>query len=300
MNNSNFNMGKRALPRRLRLVFGVVLFAILFVQYQLSAGSDSPVVLRESVAMSAESLDADPFESLIRRNPLAALIEARHQHLREVTDYECVLVKQELLPSGMSEEQVIKVKFRHAPYSVYMEWLRNPGMAARVLYVQGRWTDTDAEDPAERELAIAQPGAIARIFVKSVKQPIRGRLARKSSRRFVDEFGFQKTLDRLIQFSEIAKARNELTLEFKGDSRFDGRPVWVIRRELPYTEEGGRYPDRTAEVLIDKALRVPVAIYCYSDEDKQPQSLLAKYEYRSVRMGVGLTEKDFDPRTYGM
>jgi hypothetical protein len=266
----------------------------------LSAGLDATVVPPESVVMARETVNADPFEALMRDDPLAAMIEARAQHLRGVVDYECVMVKQELLPAGMSEEQEIKVKYRQDPYSVYMEWLRNPGLAARVLYVKGRWTDSTAADPEERELAIAQPGVIAQIFVKSVKQPIHGPLARKASRRFLDEFGFLKTLDRLIAVCELARSRGELALDFRGESRFDGRPVWVIRRHLPYTVEGGFYPDRTAEILVDKEYRVPVAVYCYSDDDRQPGNLLAKYEYRSVRMRAGLTEKDFEPVTYGM
>jgi len=286
--------------RRPRILVGLLLIFIFCMQYQWIAGPDTPVVLRESVVMAEEPVNADPFEMLIRRDPLAALIEARTQHRRSVIDYECVMIKQELLPAGMSEEQEIKVRFRHAPYSVYMEWLRNPGPAARVLYIKGRWTNSDATNPDERELAIAQPGVIARFFLKSIKQPIHGRLAKKASRRYVDDFGFEKTLDRLINISEMAKSRSELTLTFAGESRFDGRPVCVIRRHLPYTGEGGLYPDRTAEILVDQEHRVPVAIYCYSDDEGQPQNLLAKYEYHNVQMRVGLTDKDFEPATYGM
>ncbi|MEK6642800.1 MAG: DUF1571 domain-containing protein [Planctomycetota bacterium] len=283
-----------------RLFVGLLLMTILCVQYQLNAGPDAPVVLQESVVMAREAVNADPFEALIRHDPLAALIVARAEHLRDVIDYECVMMKQELLPAGMSKEQEIKVKFRHAPYSVYMEWQRNPGLATRAIYVKGRWTDLTATNPDDRELAVAQPGILARLFVKSLKQPIHGRLARKASRRCIDDFGFQKTLDRLITVCETGKSRGELTLDFRGESQFDDRPVWVIRRHLPYTVEGGLYPDRTVEMFIDKEYRVPVAVYCYSDVDRHPSHLIAKYEYRSIRMQAGLTEKDFDPLTYGM
>lgn len=285
---------------RPNVLIGSMLIAVFCVQYRMSSGPETPVVMRESVVMAEEPVHADPFETVLRRDPLAGMIEARAQHLRSVIDYECVMSKQELLPSGMSEEQEIKVKFRHTPYSVYMEWQRNPDLASRVIYVKGRWTNTNAAAPDEREQAIAQPGVIARIFVKSVKQPIHGRLARKSSRRFIDEFGFEKTLDRLIKVSEAAKLRGDLTLDYLGKSQFNGRLVWVIRRHLPYSGEGGLYPDRTAEILIDQTLRLPVAVYCYSDVDQKPHHLIAKYEYRGIRMQVGLTEKDFDPSTYGM
>ena len=286
--------------RRVTLLVGLMLAIVFCLEYLFSAEPVASIGPQRTVVLAGETGSADPFETLIRHDPLAAMIEARAQHLRDVIDYECVMVKQELLPAGMSAEQEISVKFRQAPYSVYMEWKRNPGMAARVIYVKGRWTDSTAQDPEDRELAVAQPGALARIFVKSVTQPIHGRLAKKSSRRFIDEFGFEKTLDRLINICEMGKSRGELGLEYSGESQFDGRAVWVIRRHLPYIAEGGRYPDRTAEILIDQRLRVPVAVYCYSDDDRNPTNLLAKYEYRRVRMGVGLTEKDFEPVTYGM
>lgn len=286
--------------RKVQFFFGLLLAGLLYAQWQMSDGPSVVLNQPTKYLLAAEAISIDPFEKLIRNDPLAALIESRQRHQREVSDYECVMVKQELLPSGMSEEQEIKVKYRQAPYSVYMDWTRNPGLAARVLYVQGRWIDTKAKNPEERELALAQPGKIAQLFVKSLKQPVRCDLAKRFSRRYLDEFGFQKTLDLLIKYCEVAKTKGELTLDFCGESRFDGRPVWVIRRHLPYTDADGFYPDRTAEIYIDKEYRVPVAVYCFSDEAKQPANLLGKYEYRSIHMRAGLTEKDFEPATYGM
>ncbi len=286
--------------RKLQFFFGLVLAGILYAQFQLNEDAEVILTQRAPRVLAAETSNVDPFEKMIRRDPLSALKEARDRHLRSVKDYECVMVKQELLPSGMSEEQEIKVKFRHAPYSVYMDWIRNPGLAARVLYVKGKWTDPKAKNPAERELAVAQPGKIAQLFVKSLKQPVRGSLAKDASRRYLDEFGFSTTLDLLIKYCDVARAKGELGLELVGDSHFDGRPVWVVRRSLPYTDEDGFYPDRTAEIYIDKEYRVPVAVYCFSDAAKDPKNLLGKYEYRNIRFGVGLTDKDFEPKTYGM
>ena len=285
---------------RIGAFVGLGMISIYALYHQQTTGTHLPIARQASVLSMGSSANARPFETHLRADPLAGMIQARAEHRRDVTDYECVMMKQELLPAGMSEEQQIAVKYRREPYSVYMNWLQNPGLATRVIYVRGKWTDPSANDADEGELAVAQPGVIARVFIKSIRQPIHGKLARASSRRFIDDFGFERTFDQLIEVSELGRARGELSLEFKGETEFDGRPVWVIRRVLPYTGEGGRYPDRTAEILIDKAYRVPVAVYCYSDEEMNSGLLLAKYEYRRVRMQVGLTDKDFDPATYGM
>lgn len=291
-------------PRRLQNGIGAIVglgLTTFFAFYCLRAtDSHLPIMRHASVLAIGTPGNAEPFEAVLRDDPLAAMIRARAEHRRQVADYECVMVKQELLPSGMSEEQEIAVKFRREPYSVYMNWLRNPGMATRVIYVRGKWTNPRAKNPDERELAVAQPGVIARIFIKSVKRPIHGKLARASSRRFIDDFGFERTYDRLIQVCEMGRAKGQLSLEFMGTTIFDGRPVWVIRRVLPYTGEDGQYPDRTAEILIDQEYHVPVAIYCYADDEMKSVNVLAKYEYRGIRMQIGLTDKDFDPATYGM
>lgn len=285
---------------KLTFVFGLALAGMLYAEFQRSDVNEVVVRQHSPVVLAAERTEVDPFERLIRNDPLEALKAARARHERDVRDYQCVMVKQELLSSGMSEEQEIDVKFRAEPYSVMMHWLRNPGLAERVIYVKGRWIDEDADNVEEREQAVAQPGKIAQLFVKSVKQPIRGRMAKKSSRRFLDEFGFKRAMDLLIRYCEIARDRGELKLEFLGESHFDGRPVWVVRRTLPYQGENGLYPDRVAEILIDKELRVPVAVYCYSHTDRRPENLLGKYEYRNIRLHTGLSDRDFEPTTYGM
>jgi len=290
---------KRTTQRRVQIAFGLVLAAILYAE--LNQRDYAPVLTqRSAVVIAAPQVAVNPFEQLLRDDPLAALIELRTRHLSEVQDYRCTLVKQEVLPSGMSAEQEMEVLFRQHPYSVTLTWVRNAGLAQRVIYVKDRWVDDTADNPAERDLAVCQPGALGAMFIKSIKMPIRGSMARQTARRNIDEFGFTRALDLLIRYCELARSRNELVLEYRGEGRFDGRPVWVVHRHLPYTGEGGLYPDRTAEIYIDKEYHVPVAVYCYSDIEQKPANLLSKYEFRNIRFNVGLTDKDFDPATYGM
>lgn len=286
--------------RRLQLVIGFALAGLFYAEYQLSRGPNAVQLQNHAVVLNGPLINAQPFEKLIRTDPLAALKKARTQHRRNVSDYACTFVKQEWLPSGMSREQEIETKFRAEPFSVMMHWIRNPGLAQRVIYVKNRWVDEDAGNPDEREQAVCRPIPPLDSLIKSIKQPIRGSRAKKASRRCIDEFGFERSFDLLIEYCELARSRNELHLEFKGDSEFDGRPTWVIRRELPYTRKGGPYPDRIAEIHIDKKFKIPVAVYCYADDDMTPEKLLGKYEYRNVRMDIGLTDRDFDPAAYGM
>ncbi|MEE8170039.1 MAG: DUF1571 domain-containing protein, partial [Phycisphaerae bacterium] len=184
---------------------------------------------------SAARIEPSVFEDLLRSDPIGAFEMARDHHARTVRDYTCTFIKQELLPGGMSKEQEILVRFLQKPFSIVMHWIRNADKAERVIYVAGKWIDRDADQPEQRDLAVCQPGAIARIFIKSVKQPIRGRLAMQSSRRTIADFGFLNALDMMIEFSRLAEQRGDLDLRYAGPSEYDGRPTWIIERSLPYT-----------------------------------------------------------------
>ncbi len=293
------NVPRSTLYRRIQLVFGLILAGILYVE--LSHREYEPVLTpRAAVVMADPQIAADPFERLLRNDPLAALVESQARHTRDIRDYRCRFIKQELLSSGMGPEQEIDVWYRQKPYSVMMLWIRNAGQASRVIYVQDRWTDPEAKNADERMLMVCQPGELVRRLIPSLKLPVRGSIAKGTGRRSIDEFGFERTMGLLIKYGELAKSRNELNLEFRGESRFDGRPVWVLHRQLPYSGEHGIYPDRTAEILIDQEYRVPIAVYCYSDLAKDPAKLLGKYEYRDIRFNVGMQASDFEPATYGM
>jgi hypothetical protein len=290
---------KRSTQRKIQLLFGLLLAGICYLE--VSEQDNEPILTgRSAVVMAGPRVVVNPIERLLREDPLSALKELRARHLEQVKDYRCTLVKQELLPSGLSAEQELEVLFRQEPYSVVLHWVRNAGLANRAIYVKGKWIDDNASDPNERDLAMCQPGKLGAFFLKSIKMPIHGPMAHETARRSIDEFGFGRTLDLLIKYCDAAKARSELKLEFQGEGRYEGRPVWILRRHLPYSKQSDTYPDRTAEIYIDKELHIPVAVYCYSDDDQKPENLLGKYEFRDIHFNVGLTDTDFDPETYGM
>jgi len=293
---------RKLTPARVRMLLGVLLAVVLAVEVFTKAPAAVSFLPTPQVVVADETGAQAPqrgtFAELIRRDPLAALEQAQKEHNRNVRDYTCTFVKQELLPSGLSDEQTIATAYRQEPRSILMHWVKNPGKAERVIYVKGRWTDPDASNPDEREMAVCQPGAIARMFVKSIKQPIHGSLAREASRRYIDEFGFGHSLELLVKYCRLAKDRGELSLTFKGESEVDGRPTWVVERVLPYTGPNGDYPDRIAVFHIDQEWKVPVSVRCYADDAKT--QLLGRYEYSDVALDAGLADSVFEPATYGM
>ncbi len=240
------------------------------------------------MATFAGSIDEN--EAMAREDPLAFLHHCRLEYTeRDIRDYTCTFTTQQLVPDGMTPVQEAHVRFRESPHSIDMKWTRNPTEANRALYVENKWVDEKG-----RELAWFKPaGAVARLFVPKIKQPINGTRANAASRRSLNQFGFKRTLDLLIKYSEKARNAGDLELEYIGRGKIDGRPTYVFERRLPYTGEEEPHPDALLRYHIDREWLVPTA--CYSFADDEGRRLLGSYVLTDVEFNTGLDHKDFDP-----
>lgn len=258
---------------------------------------DDPSVSTSIVNTAAA--DAMGFESVLESDPLEALRRLHSEFAAAGRSYRCVFTRQEMLSSGMGPEQDISVIFRPEPFSVAMEFIKNPGLVKRALFVKGRWRDEDAEEELKDQVFV-QPAGMAGLLVKSLKQPIRGAMAKRTGRRAIDQFGFERAMHLIIEFCEKAKDAGALKLTYEGEAEFKGRRVWVIRRELPYTGPDSGYPDLIAHFYIDQEHRIPIAIHTFSDPQCRVEDLLGKYEYRDVNFDADVSDADFEPATYGL
>jgi len=236
----------------------------------------------------------DDLEQAARTDPLALLHHCQERCRAQYRDYTCTFTKQERLGEAVTAEQETVVQFRQEPYSVRMRWVRNPSDAADVVYVAGRWKDSQGHDQAWCEPA----GPIARIFVKKVLQPINGPRAARNSRRTIDQFGFDSTLDLIIKYCEKARDAGALDLRYVGQGSVDGRATLVFERRLPYTGAEQPYPDRLLVFHIDREWLVPTACFSYSDD--RGEELLGKYILTGVEFNVGLDDDDFGPQVLDM
>ena len=285
--------------RRRHAMVGLLICAALVVQcHQLSrpgAAQYTPISIERAApaTLASHSPTANPINQMARTDPLAFLVHCRDHYGRTVQDYSCTFTKQERIGNRITPEQVTRVKFREQPYSVNMKWMHNPADAAQVAYIAGRWQNRKGE-----EMAWCKPaGAIAKLFIKKILQPIHGKRAAKASRRTIDQFGFSNTLDLIIHYAQQADAEGALDLRYVGPGSINGRPTYVFERLLPYTGQELPYPDRLLVFHIDREWLLPTACFSYADDEGQ--DLLGKYLLTEPTFNVGFTDSDFGPDTLG-
>jgi hypothetical protein len=212
-------------------------------------------------------------------DPLALVRLGRARYAAQVKAYRCMLVKQERLGSKLSEVQEIELRFREEPFAVYMLWQKNADQVRRALHMRGgEYVDKQGEPLARVEPA----GAVARLFVKDIFMPIHGADAQKASRRAIDEAGFRATFELLEKFNGVAEQNGVLDLRYGGVGTIDGRPTFVITRNLPYQGPAGPYPDARMVMHLDQEWLLPVAVYSYADADEK--ELLGSYVFSKIEL----------------
>jgi hypothetical protein len=247
----------------------------------VSSIPSATLIPKADVARSESGMSkTDDLAAIAQRDPMALVGRGRAWYEANVHEYRCVLIKQERLGDKLSPVQEVELRFRAAPRAVYMLWKTNADQAKRALFLGD---DREYVDKNGEALARVEPaGAIARLFVKDLYVPLRGADARKASRRTLDEAGFGATFDLLEAYNAVAAKQGVLDIRYGGTGRVDGRPTYVIVRDLPYKDPSGPYPDARMVLHLDQEWLLPVAVYSYADHDEE--TLLGSYVFTEVEL----------------
>jgi len=294
--------------KRVHVIIGIFLFAGLLFQCQ-HAWSER---IENSTAIQAQKVQIQPkpnmafasittdsinrtesLEEFAQRAPMEFLQYALDQYDRSIRDYTCTFSKQELVNGTLSKKQVMEAMFREKPFSVRLKWIKNQDKCHRVLYVADRWVEDN------KQMAVVEPGAIARLFVPYVMRAINGKDAKKASRRTIDQFGVRNSLVLTLKYCLMAKDKNILNFKYIGKDKVDNRPTFVFERRLPYTcKENCIWPDRVLIVHIDQEYLLPTRCVSYADDEKT--ILLGKYETTNLKINVNLPDSVFTKKGMGL
>ncbi len=206
-----------------------------------------------------------------------------------VRGYTCTFRKQEKLGGRLRKEQHVDVKFRRQPFSVAMTWTKNPPLGDAMLYVAGRYPDSDGRS----RMLVRPKKGLQWLVGSSVLRRPDGPDAMRNTLRPCTKFGFANGLASLIEVYEQALAREECEMQYGGVTDVGGRACLVLRRILP---AGKGYPARITETCLDIETLLPLRIVGYDDDG----SLQCDYEYHDVTINPGLTDKDFTPQANGI
>lgn len=218
------------------------------------------------------------------------LLEKGYEFLKQKPDYTATVFLQERVGGALCDPQVVNLKMRHEPLSVYMKWLVGD-KGRELLYVEG----TNGGD------MLVKVGGIKGKLLPPLKLNPVGDIAMREARHPATEIGMLELARQLIENRENDLRRESgVHCRMLDDQIFDERDcycflVWFDSRDLSPVY-------RKSLLLVDKEWCIPVVIQNYTwpvNEDIDPseldnETLVEHYRYSSVNFNQQLADADFD------
>lgn len=218
-------------------------------------------------------------------------------HIRaEISDYTCMLVKQESIDEKLLPREFIEVKVRNrkvengeitVPFSVYLKFHKPSSFKGReVVYVEGQ----------NNGKIRAHEGGFKGKMLPSVWLKPDGVLAMKGNRYPITELGLENLCVRLLERAPLMIDRNTCEVKMIEGAKLNGRKCTcfqvIHRKKLPGVLA------QKIQVFNDDEYKVPVhyAAYDFPREEETDGMVLESYTYLNLQLNVGLIDTDFDSK----
>ncbi len=308
-----------------RIIFGrhsaaiLIAFApisLLYFQFQSSpAGADSQAALKihqleqmmpvqmaeldiSSQSSESESTSGHHPAGLSGKSALMMnllLLEKGHAQFSEIPDYTANFFRQERLNGKMEAGELLQIKIRHTPFSVYMKWLSG-AEGQEVIYVDGK---NDGN-------MIVHPGGWKSKLVASVELDPFGSTAMSKSHHPITNAGVLNLTKKLIK-NRKRDIDNNIGLQSRmlDDQLIDDRECYCFVIEFTEADReilGKEDQYRKSIVYIDKDQLLPIFIqnYTWLSEDQidatniDEITLIERYSYKKIQPNQKFASKDFD------
>jgi len=213
---------------------------------------------------------------------IALLKYALEHHKQNVHDYAGTFYKIERIGRNLTKKQVIDFKFRKEPFSLFMQWKKNPIATDRLLYVEKN----------KNSKMIVHPTGWLR-WIKSVRRDPNGKYVYESNLYPPYAFGFMRMMKRALKIYERAEKNGDLKTKYLGKSFVEGRPCIAVEAKLP---EKKNYPFASCTVRFDAKYLLPIEVKTFDWAGE----LRSHYLFDELCFNVGLTDEDFKPELNGL
>jgi hypothetical protein len=213
---------------------------------------------------------------------IAWLHEARRNY-GAVKDYSCTLISRENIQGRLRDENIIQMKFRAAPFSVYMRWLAPSEFRGQeVAYVHGKNAN---------KMRVHSKGILKIAGFVSV-DPNDPRVM-EHSRHTIYEAGMGHMVDQTLRNFETERQLNRTEVRI---AEYDYNSRRCLRIENIRPERRPQYQAYRSVMYLDKESKLPVRTenYDWPRAGGPPTGeLLEVYSYVDLRFNVGLADRDF-------
>ena len=254
-------------------------------------GRSRPAVLddRDAKARQAPVSDQKKESAPLTLRDVIKYSEPSQKALDDVKDYTAVFTKTELI-RGRQVKQVMEMKFRAKPFSVYFKYLTGPEAGRQAIFVDGKYGNKLVVKEA------AGLGAIAGRLTFKLDDP----KVMAENRYPVTNVGIGNLLKTAVTIwdRESKLEAAEVDVKFFPNAKIGDLPVEAV--QLTHQKQLRDVKFQMSRVYFDKESKLPVRAERFGwprPGEKPP--LVEDYVYTKLKTNVNLTDADFDPARYG-
>lgn len=239
----------------------------------------------DPVAPAATAVQPAPVQSVSPLTVPLRLIHEAQQAYQNVHDYTCLLIKQERMNGHLPPVNVIDMKVRTQPFSVYLRWTQpRTEVGQEVCYVAGR------NDGKMRVHAKGLLGTVG--FVSLDPNDPR---ARQTSRRNITEAGIGNMIESFARAWE-EEIRLNLPMQVNvAEYEYNHRRCMRVETIHP-TNANGHFLYYRDVVYFDKETHLPIRLefYDWPRQTGDTGQLVEVYSFANMRLNVGLGDEVFN------
>jgi hypothetical protein len=216
--------------------------------------------------------------------PLRLIADAGRSY-QALHDYTCTFIKRERLQGQLQPENIIDMKVRTQPFSVYLRWMRPESMVGQeACYVAGR----------NNNMMRVHSTGLAGI-VGFVSLDPRDPRVTQHNRHAITEAGIGNLIERFSHRWEMERQVNKTQVRV-ADYVYNQRPCTRVETIHP-DPSGGQFYAYRSVVYFDKESHLPIRVEAYDwPKTGSPAGgdLLEQYSYVNIRTNVGLPDSTFE------
>jgi hypothetical protein len=257
--------------------------------------AEPPSTVATSQVPAADTAPATPLLSVpVEQAPhtlhdCIALVSESRSALRDVEDYTALFRKTERI-NGRLKKQVMEMKLREEPFSIYLLYRSKKEGGRQAVYVDGKY---------DNNLVVRDVGL--RAVLGTVQLGQQNPLVTCENRYPVTYLGIANVVDTSLTIwereSKLPEARPVVTIV--PNSRHGDRDCCEVTVMYEHRHPEIEYPK--SHLYFDNETKLPIHVERYgwpAHEGEEPP-LMEEYDYADVKLNVGLTDADFDPARYG-
>ena len=263
----------------------ILLFVIAFITTPIFAqvGQNNPQRANQTPPKVASR---DIGEKAPNEHPLVPVLKwAKNgrEDIAKLKDYTAILTKQENVGGEIKTAQMMDIKVRHEPFSVYLKFRYPKDLAGQeVIYIKG-----------QNDGKLLGHGVGLQKRLGTMKLDPEGLIAMRDNKYPITEIGILNLVDKLIEVGEKDSKYGECEVEYFEGIKMDERECTMIQVTHPVPRK--QFLFYIARIVIDNEYNIPVRYESYewpTTEGKEP-TLIEVYTYQKFRKNVGLTDIDF-------